>query len=86
MSNFYNWFKDKTLLKIIVSLVLTVVIAFLMAYFIPYGWIATIIFTVCVAHLYIKPLIFKKLNELATELKEEFDQLEKEDKLPKHNH
>lgn len=79
-------YKDKTLMKIVVSAVLTVVIAFLLAYFIPYGWIGSLAVTIGIAYFYIRPLISKKLDEIGERLQKEFEQLEKESKLPKHEH
>lgn len=67
-------------------MVLTVILAFLLGYFIPYGWIGSILVTIGIGRFYIKPLIDKKLDEIGNKLQEEFDQLKSEGKLPKHEH
>lgn len=64
MGQWIKWWKDKTLLKIIVSMFSTVIIAFLFAYFIPYGWIVSIILAIVSRQFCIKPLIDKKLQEI----------------------
>lgn len=73
MGTFIKWWKDETLLKIIVSMLSVVIVAFLFAYFIPYGWIASIILALGIGRFYIRPLFRKKLNEIADKLLKDND-------------
>lgn len=68
MSNWVKWWKDKTLIKIIITMIFTVIVAFLFAYFIPQGWVIAIIVTLLVRTFYIKPLFQKKYNEIVDNL------------------
>ena len=68
MRNWVKWWKDETLLKLIVSMITTIIVSFLCAYFIPYGWILSILLAIGIGNFYIKPLFRKKLNEIADKL------------------
>jgi len=59
-----KWWKDKTFLTILAVALLTMVVAFLLAYFIDWGWVLSIV-VACLGGYAIRKVIVKKLDELA---------------------
>lgn len=62
MAEFIKWWKDKMLVLIILTAILSVVIAFLFAFFFEWGWIVSIIIALGGGYL-MRRLIIKKLTD-----------------------
>lgn len=63
MAELIKWWKNKTSLTVLGIAVGTVGIAFLLAYFITWGWIPAIAVT-CIGGLGIRKVIRKKFDEM----------------------
>ena len=46
MATWIKWWKDKTFMTILAIALLTMLIGFLLAYFIEYGWLITIVLAI----------------------------------------
>lgn len=46
MATWIKWWKDKTFMTILAIALLTMLIGFLLAYFIEYGWLITIVLSI----------------------------------------
>jgi uncharacterized membrane-anchored protein len=62
MAEFVKWWKDKLIVAIMLTAVLSVIVAFLFAYFIEWGWILSII-TAIAGGITMRKLAIKKINE-----------------------
>ena len=56
-----KWWKSKKFLTILLIIVITMMLAFMLAYFIPYGWIGSIIITLIGGYC-IRRIIINLLN------------------------
>lgn len=61
MAEFVKWWKDKLIVAIMLTAVLSVIVAFLFAYFIEWGWILSII-TAIAGGITMRKLAIKKIN------------------------
>ena len=64
MATWIKWWKDKTFIKIFIVALITMIIGFLLAYFIDWGWIVTII-TSCTGGFIIRKIITNRLDKEA---------------------
>lgn len=46
MATWIKWWKDKTFMTVLAIALLTMLIGFLLAYFIEYGWLITIVLSI----------------------------------------
>ena len=63
MSNWIKWWKDKTFLAMMVIAIIAVVLAYVFARFVTWGWIVSMLLGV-IGGLGIRHVVVKKLNEL----------------------
>ena len=63
MSNWIQWWKDKTFLAMMVIAIIAVVLAYVFARFVTWGWVVSLVIGV-VGGLGIRHVVVKKLNEL----------------------
>lgn len=63
MSNWIKWWKDSTFMSVLVIALLTMLIGFLLAYFLEWGWILTIVVT-AIGGMSIRRIIIKRINKL----------------------
>lgn len=63
MSNWIQWWKDKTFLTIMVIAIIAVVLAYVFARFVTWGWVVSLVIGV-IGGLGIRHVVVKKLNEL----------------------
>lgn len=68
MTTWIKWWKDKTMLSVILISIFTVIVGFMLTYFIDWGWILTIIIA-GVSGLSIKRIITNRLNKEVEKLK-----------------
>lgn len=61
MATWFKWWKNKTFLLIMGISLITMIIAFLLAYFIEWGWILAIILT-CIGGVLIKKIIDRAID------------------------
>lgn len=66
MSTWIKWWKDKSILQIIGTAFGAVILAFIPAYFLSWGWILSILIAVF-GGITMRKLIIKKLNQIADE-------------------
>ncbi len=59
----FRWWKDKTFMSVLVIAMLTMFIGFLLAYYIEWGWILTIVVT-AIGGMSIRRIIIKRINKL----------------------
>lgn len=64
MSKWFRWWKDRTFLKILGVVMVTMGIIFVLAYFIDWGWIPAIAMAIC-GGLLIRKMVTKKLDDLS---------------------
>lgn len=62
MTTWIKWWKDKTMLSVILISVLAVIVGFILAYFIDWGWILTIILA-SISGLSIKRIIMNRIDK-----------------------
>ena len=62
MSTWIKWWKDKTFMTILIIALSTMIIGFLSAYFIDWGWIITIILSAA-AGVIMRKIIIKRIDE-----------------------
>ena len=62
MSTWIKWWKDKTFMTILIIALSIMIIGFLSAYFIDWGWIITIILS-AVAGILMRKIIIKRIDE-----------------------
>ena len=62
MSNWIKWWKDKLLLQIMGTAIGSVVLSFIPAYFLSWGWILSILIAVS-GGVIMRKLIIKKIND-----------------------
>ena len=67
MATWIKWWKDKTFIKIWIVIMITMIIGFLLAYFINFGWIVTIVVS-CIGGFIIRKIITNKLDEISNTL------------------
>lgn len=58
----FRWWKDSTFMSILVIAMVTMLIGFLLAYFLEWGWILTIVVT-AIGGMSIRKVIIKKLDK-----------------------
>ena len=63
MSNWIKWWKDKTFLAMMVIAIIAVVLAYVFARFVTWGWVVSLVIGV-VGGLGIRHVVVKELNEL----------------------
>lgn len=63
MSNWIQWWKDKTFLAMMVIAIIAVVLAYVFARFVTWGWVVSLVIGV-IGGLGIRHVVVKKLNEL----------------------
>ena len=63
MSNWIKWWKDKTFLAMMVIAIIAVVLAYVFARFVTWGWVVSLAIGV-IGGLGIRHVVVKKLNEL----------------------
>lgn len=63
MSNWIKWWKDKTFLAMMVIAIIAVVLAYVFARFVTWGWVVSLVIGV-IGGLGIRHVVVKKLNEL----------------------
>ena len=63
MSNWIKWWKDKTFLAMMVIAIIAVVLAYVFARFVTWGWVVSLVIGV-VGGLGIHHVVVKELNEL----------------------
>lgn len=68
MNTWIKWWKDKTMLSVILISIFTVIAGFMLTYFIDWGWILTIIIA-GISGLSIKHIITNRLNKEVEKLK-----------------
>lgn len=61
MATWFKWWKNKTFLLIMGISLITMIIAFLLAYFIEWGWILAIILT-CIGGVLIRKIIDRAID------------------------
>ena len=66
MAEFVKWWKDKMVVLIMLTAILSVVIAFLFAFFFEWGWIVSIVIALGGGYL-MRRLIIKKLTDTFSE-------------------
>lgn len=59
----FRWWKDKTFMSVLVIALLTMLIGFLLAYFLDWGWILTIVVT-AIGGMSIRKIIVKRFDDL----------------------
>ena len=62
MSTWIKWWKDKTIMSILIIALSVMIIGFLLAYFIDWGWIITIILS-AIAGIIIRKIITDRINK-----------------------
>jgi 4-hydroxybenzoate polyprenyltransferase len=62
MINLIKWWKDKTIITILITSLLTIVIGFILTYFIDCGWILTIIIAV-IAGIFIRRTVINRIDK-----------------------
>ena len=62
MSNWIKWWKDKTFMSVLGVALLTMLIGFLLAYYIKWGWILTIVVT-AIGGMSIRRIILKRIDK-----------------------
>lgn len=62
MATWFKWWKDKTFMTVLIIALLTMLIGFLIAYFIKYGWLVTCILSI-ISGVSIKKIITNRINE-----------------------
>ena len=62
MSTWIKWWKDKTFMTILIIALSAMIIGFLSAYFIDWGWIITIILSAA-AGVIMRKIIIKRIDE-----------------------
>ena len=63
MSNWIKWWKDKTFLAMMVIAIIAVVLAYVFARFVTWGWVVSLVIGV-IGGLGIRHVVVKKFNEL----------------------
>lgn len=72
MATWIKWWKDKTFMTILAIALLTMLIGFLLAYFIEYGWLITIVLSIA-GGISIRKVITNRIDK----------EVEKEERLNK---
>ena len=72
MATWIKWWKDKTFMTILAIALLTMLIGFLLTYFIEYGWLITIVLSIA-GGVSIRKVITNRIDK----------EVEKEDRLNK---
>lgn len=62
MATWIKWWKDKTFMTILAIALLTMLIGFLLAYFIEYGWLITIVLSIA-GGISIRKVITNRLDK-----------------------
>lgn len=60
----FRWWKDSTFMSVLAIAMLTMLIGFLLAYYIEWGWILTIVVT-AIGGMSIRKIIIKRFDDLA---------------------
>jgi 4-hydroxybenzoate polyprenyltransferase len=63
MSNWIKWWKDSTFMSVLGVALLTMLIGFLLAYYIEWGWILTIVVT-AIGGMSIRRIIIKRIDKM----------------------
>ena len=71
--NIFKWWKDKTFMLIFTIALLSIVLAFITAYFISWGWILSIIIAI-IGGYSMREILFNKLNEIANNKKLKYEE------------
>ena len=62
MNEWIKWWKDKTFMSVLGVALLTMLIGFLLAYYIKWGWILTIVVT-AIGGMSIRRIIIKRIDK-----------------------
>lgn len=62
MTNWIKWWKDRTFLTILAACIVAIVLAFVFARFISWGWLLSCLVG-CLAGLFIRSVIVKRIEE-----------------------
>lgn len=62
MATWIKWWKDKTFMTVLAIALLTMLIGFLLAYFIEYGWLITIVLSIA-GGISIRKVITNRLDK-----------------------
>ena len=63
MATWIKWWKDKTIMSVILIALFTVIVGFVLSYFITWGWIPTIILAIVDGKI-IKRIIDDRISEI----------------------
>lgn len=69
MANWVKWWKDKTFLSVMGVALVTMLLGFLMAYYISWGWIITVLIG-AIGGLVIRKIVVNRLEESSNDTPE----------------